>query len=173
MAGNDVFRFDDTDRELGFHPVENPTPRRLTPDQVARFNRDGFLSPLPGLDAEQTESFRHYFDWLINEVVSADDRRNSYSINNYHQVCQRMHDLIRTPVFVEYATDILGPETVCWSVHAFCKLPGDGMEIPLHQDADYWPFTPTKSVTVWLAVDDVSAEPEPGRSASSSAAAGC
>lgn len=40
----------------------------------------------------------------------------------------------------------------------FCKLPFDGMEIPLHQDANYWPFTPTKSVTVWLAIDDVDDE---------------
>ena len=25
----------------------------------------------------------------------------------------------------------------------------------MHQDANYWPFSPTKSLTVWLAVDDV------------------
>ena len=40
----------------------------------------------------------------------------------------------------------------------FCKLPGDNMEVPLHQDANYWPFTPTKSVTIWLAIDDVNEE---------------
>ena len=81
--------------------------------------------------------------------------RDSYSINQYHQVSGRLWDLIQTPLFVNYVSDILGPESVCWSTHIFCKLPGDGMEIPLHQDANYWPFTPTKSVTIWLAVDDV------------------
>ena len=98
-----------------------------------------------------------FMQWRSVEI-SANDRRNSYSINQYHQVCGPLWDLIHTPIFVRYVTDILGSEVVCWSTHMFCKLPGDGMEVPLHQDANYWPFTPTKSVTIWLAVDDVDRE---------------
>ena len=155
MDGSDVFRFDDTERQLLFHPVANDTPATLTTEQISAFNRDGFVSPLPCLTPEATTALRAYMDGLIEQVVSADDRRNAYSINNYHTVCQGLWDLVVHPVIVSYVTDILGPKAVCWSTHAFCKLPGDGMEVPLHQDANYWPFTPTKSVTVWLAVDDV------------------
>jgi non-heme Fe2+,alpha-ketoglutarate-dependent halogenase len=92
------------------------------------------------------------------QLVSAEDRRNSYSINNYHAVCRGLHDLVLNPTIVGYVTDILGPNAVCWSTHAFCKLPNDGMAVPLHQDANCWPFTPTDSVTLWLAVDDVDDE---------------
>ncbi|MGH1488289.1 MAG: phytanoyl-CoA dioxygenase family protein [Acidimicrobiales bacterium] len=158
MAAEDVFRFDDTERDLRFRPVNNDTPTRLSPTQIETFNRQGFLSPVPVLSVQEADELRDYMDWLVDEVVSADDRRNSYSINNYHTVCRGLHDLILNPTVVDYATDILGQKAVCWSTHAFCKLPGDGMEVPLHQDANYWPFTPTDSVTVWLAIDDVDDE---------------
>lgn len=158
MAAEDVFRFDDTERDLRFRPVSNDRPTQLSVEQIEGFNRDGFVSPVPCLTPREADDLRLYMDWLIDEVVSADDRRNSYSINNYHRVCRRLHDLVLNPTMVGYVTDILGRNAVCWSTHAFCKLPNDGMEVPLHQDANYWPFTPTDSVTVWLAVDDVDDE---------------
>ncbi len=37
-------------------------------------------------------------------------------------------------------------------------MPHDGKRVPWHQDSTYWPLTPTKTVTVWLAIDD--ADPE-------------
>lgn len=158
MAGQDVFRFDQAPRDLSFRASSAEELRILTPAQIDAFNRDGFLSPLPGLDTGEVDELRSYLDWLIEEVVSAEDRRNNYSINQYHQVSPRLWDLIQTPRLVDYVSDILGGEAVCWSNHLFCKLSGDGMEVPLHQDANYWPFTPTKSVTVWLAIDDVEDE---------------
>ena len=36
----------------------------------------------------------------------------------------------------------------------FVKYPGDGSEVPWHQDAQYWPLKPNRTVTVWLVVYD-------------------
>ena len=33
-------------------------------------------------------------------------------------------------------------------------MPKDGKLVSWHQDASYWPLTPSKTVTVWLAIDD-------------------
>ena len=33
-------------------------------------------------------------------------------------------------------------------------MPSDGKTVSWHQDASYWPLTPSKAVTVWLAIDD-------------------
>ncbi len=155
VSGEDRFRFGQSQRDVDFHPSTTENLAALSEEQILRFNETGYLTALPGLAPTDIRDLRRYLDWLIEEVISADDRRNSYSINQYHQVSGRLWDLIHTPIFVDYVSDILGPESVCWSTHLFCKLPGDGMEIPLHQDANYWPFTPTKSVTIWLAIDDV------------------
>ena len=155
MSGEERFQFGEAQQDFCFRPSSRKNLSVLSEEQVDCFNKAGYLTALAGLSSAEVSDLRLYVDWLIEEVISADDRRNSYSINQYHQVCGRLWDLIQTPVFVDYVSDILGSESVCWSTHIFCKLPGDGMEIPLHQDANYWPFTPTNSVTIWLAVDDV------------------
>ena len=155
MSGEERFQFGEAQQDFCFRPSSLENLSVLSEEQVDCFNKAGYLTALAGLSSTEVSDLRLYVDWLIEEVISADDRRNSYSINQYHQVCGRLWDLIHTPVFVDYVSDILGSESVCWSTHIFCKLPGDGMEIPLHQDANYWPFTPTNSVTIWLAVDDV------------------
>ena len=70
----------------------------------------------------------------------------------------RIYDLVAHPKIVGPVADLLGSNVVAWGAHFFCKLPNDGKRVPWHQDALYWPITPTRTVTAWLAVDD--AEPE-------------
>jgi non-heme Fe2+,alpha-ketoglutarate-dependent halogenase len=50
--------------------------------------------------------------------------------------------------------DLLGSHLICWGAHFFCKMPGDVRHVSWHQDASYWPLSPSKTVTVWLAIDD-------------------
>ena len=38
--------------------------------------------------------------------------------------------------------------------HLFAKLPGDPKRVSWHQDASYWPLTPSRVVSAWLAIDD-------------------
>ncbi|MGD0310941.1 MAG: phytanoyl-CoA dioxygenase family protein [Acidimicrobiales bacterium] len=140
---------------LSFTPAEPTRARTLTPEAVERFNCLGYLSPLPAFDEVETAALGAYIGDLVDQVVSAPDRRNSYSISSYHVVCRRLYDLIRTPALVDYVEDLLGPDVVCWGMHLFAKQPGDDMVVPLHQDAVYWPLTPADSVSVWIAIDDV------------------
>jgi non-haem Fe2+, alpha-ketoglutarate-dependent halogenase len=145
-------------RDLRFRPADPAQARTLTRARVERFNREGFVTKLPAFSADEIHDLKTYVDDLIEKVVSAPDRRNSYSVTSYHLVCERLYDLILTPLLLDYAQDLIGPDIVCWGMHLFAKMPGDGMEVPLHQDARYWPLTPSKSVTVWLAIDDADAE---------------
>jgi ectoine hydroxylase-related dioxygenase (phytanoyl-CoA dioxygenase family) len=50
--------------------------------------------------------------------------------------------------------DLLGEDVVGWGAHFFCKMPGDGKAVAWHQDASYSPLSPSRAVTVWLAIDD-------------------
>jgi ectoine hydroxylase-related dioxygenase (phytanoyl-CoA dioxygenase family) len=54
--------------------------------------------------------------------------------------------------------DILREEIVLWGQQLFAKIPNDGRVVPMHQDAVYWPMTPSKSVPVWIAIDDSDAD---------------
>ena len=66
----------------------------------------------------------------------------------------RVWDVLTNPKIVAVVSDLLGPSVVAWGSHFFCKMPNDGKTVSWHQDASYWPLTPSKAVTVWLAIDD-------------------
>ncbi len=59
------------------------------------------------------------------------------------------------PRILDRVEDLIGPNLVCTMTHYFCKMPADPKQVSWHQDASYWPLTPSKVVTVWLAIDDV------------------
>jgi len=127
----------------------------LDATEIERYNQQGFLEPRMVLAPDEAAALRSYFDDLLRQVLDAPDNRNSYSINTYHVVCERLHDLVTDPRITGLAADLLGEEIVCWGSHLFAKLPDDGKEVPFHQDGVYWPMTPSRSVSIWLAIDDV------------------
>ncbi|HUR78269.1 MAG TPA: phytanoyl-CoA dioxygenase family protein [Acidimicrobiales bacterium] len=121
----------------------------------ATYDAQGFLAPIDLFGEAEAADLRRYFDVLIHAVVNADDPRNSYSINCYHLVCERIYEMALDPRVLDRVEALLGPDFVLWGTHVFAKLPGDGKEVPLHQDAVYWPFTTARTATVWYAIDDV------------------
>jgi hypothetical protein len=146
------------ERDLHFHPVVNPTPKRLSASDIARFNAEGHLSPFHIYDAADADRNRAYFDGLLEQVRAANDGRDEYSINGYHTTCAGLWDIVMNPRILDIVEDLLGPNFVAWGTHYFCKLPHDDRTVPWHQDASYWPLTPSKTVTAWLAIDDADAE---------------
>ena len=64
----------------------------------------------------------------------------------------------RTPALLDLIEPLLGPDLICWGAHVFCKPAGDGLEVPWHQDGQYWPIRPLATCTMWIALDDSTAE---------------
>ena len=146
------------ERDWSFYPVRNDSPRRLAPQQIEQFNERGYLKGINIFDAAGAEANRRFFDDLIARVFAADDGRDSYSINGYQTSCRGIYDLAVHPLILDCVEDLLGPDVISWGTHFFCKLPGDVKEVSWHQDAAYWPLTPSKTVTAWLAIDDADRE---------------
>lgn len=143
-------------RDLRFHPSTTTAPKVLTREQVEGFNVDGYVRPLPIYTPEEIGGIRNYFDDLLKKVVAAGG--DSYSISSAHLRYGKVWDILTNPKIVACVKDILGENVIGWGSHFFCKMPGDGKAVAWHQDSSYWPLTPTKAVTVWLAIDD--ADPE-------------
>ena len=143
-------------RDLSFHPVVNSNPRTLTPDQIDRFNRDGYLKPFRVFEPAEADDLRAYFDRLLAQVLATGG--NSYSISTAHAKYGRVYDVLTHPRIVALVKDLLGENVIAWGSHFFCKMPRDGKTVSWHQDASYWPLTPARAVTVWLAIDDADVE---------------
>jgi hypothetical protein len=143
-------------RELRFHPCENTNPRILSREQIRQFNADGYLTGLRVFSSAEMAEHRQYFDALLARVLA--DGGDSYSISTAHLKYGKVYDLLAHPKIVVYVADLLGENVIGWGSHYFCKLPHDGKAVAWHQDASYWPLTPSKTVTVWLAIDDADRE---------------
>lgn len=152
----DQTELDETPRDLRFHPTNNPAPRVLSESQVQTFNRDGYVAPLPVFTTEEIAEIRAYFDALLEKVLAAGG--DSYSISTAHLKYGCVYDLLNHPKIVAYVKDLLGDDLIGWGSHFFCKMPHDGKQVAWHQDASYWPLSPSKAVTVWLAIDDADTE---------------
>ncbi len=144
------------ERDLRFYPAATTHPRKLTLQQVEAYNRDGYIAPLDIYSPAEIAEIRDYFDRLLARVLAAGG--DSYSISSAHLKYGRVYDILTDRRIVEYVRDLLGENVVAWGSHFFCKLPHDGKNVAWHQDASYWPLTPTKAVTVWLAIDDADCE---------------
>lgn len=152
----DQSEIDQMERDLRFYPSQVTSPKVLAPDQVEFFNREGFIRPITVFDTDEISKIRDYFDDLLNRVIAAGG--DSYSISSAHLKYGQVYDLLTHPGIVDCVTDILGPNVVGWGSHFFCKMPHDGKSVAWHQDASYWPLSPSKAVTVWLAIDDADIE---------------
>ncbi|MDA0205444.1 MAG: phytanoyl-CoA dioxygenase family protein [Acidobacteria bacterium] len=143
-------------RQFQFFESRTTDPKSLTRADIEAYNRDGYLKSIGALSDEEVMDFRGYFDDLLAKVIAAGG--DSYSISTAHLKHGRVYDLLTHPRIVAAVRDILGDDVVGWGSHFFCKMPHDGKAVAWHQDGSYWPLTPSKTATVWLAIDDADTE---------------
>lgn len=143
-------------RDIGFVPAVNPSPTMLSPEQIEFYNREGYLMPFDGLSDDEVRDLRNYFDGVLDAFMELG--HDSYSISTAHLRFGRLYDLMFHPAILGPVKDLLGEDVVAWGSHFFCKLPNDGKRVAWHQDNIYWPLSPSRTVAVWLAIDDVDPE---------------
>ena len=146
----------DLPRDLNFDPVVNETPKTLNNKQIRDYNKKGYIFPIEVFSETEISTHREYFNQIIETEIQ--NERGGYSINGWHRHDPHIYDLIVDSRILDYVEDLLGENIICWGTHYFCKLPGDSKRVSYHQDASYWPLTPSKTITVWLAIDDTDIE---------------
>ena len=144
--------FPGEERDLRFFPIRNDAPRHLTPEQIRHYNERGYIFPLDVFSEDEIAAHRHYFDELTAMAEAAG--LDNYGINAWHTSCAGIYDLVTEGRILDYVQDLLGETVILWGSHYFNKLPGDGKRVSWHQDATFWALSPSKTVTVWLALDD-------------------
>lgn len=145
--------YPELDRDLRFFPLGVDRPAHLTSEQIEQYNERGYVFPVDIFTQSEIESIRSYFDELLPKALEAG--WNSYELTNWHKHCQGVWDIVTDSRIIDVMEDMLGETVILRHSHFFAKLPGDGMRVSWHQDASYWPLTPSKVVSAWLAIDDV------------------
>lgn len=135
----------------------------LSPQEIEAFRRDGLVVPRYRLPPDLLATLRGALERLIadnpavrpEQLISAHiTRGNTENVRGQDAFLQ----LARTPAILDMVEQLLGPDIVLWGCQVFCKPPGDGREVPWHQDGRYWPIRPLATVTAWVAIDDSTVE---------------
>jgi ectoine hydroxylase-related dioxygenase (phytanoyl-CoA dioxygenase family) len=135
----------------------------LGDEEVATFDRDGFVRLTGFADVAEIASLRSTFDLIFGgdvEIAAADRValvRQDAGAGSLSQVLNpdayapelRETRAYRTALAV--ARQLLGSDATHMGMHAILKPPGGGAETPWHQDEAYWdPQWDHRAVSVWV-----------------------
>ncbi len=123
----------------------------LSADEVERYEREGYLSPVDGLSTEEVGRYRASFDEL-----------NDYRGGKMVPIqCAQLHlyfpwayELALHPRILDTVEDLLGEDIIVHSSTIFCKYPNDLRFVSWHQDGHYRGFDSRRSVSAWVALSE-------------------
>ncbi len=135
----------------------------LTEAEKRRYRESGYVIPEFRLEDGHLAALRAAVDRVIaaNPDARPEHLVSVHVVNNQPEGIrgdQAFLDVAMSENILDLVEDAIGPNIILWGAHLFCKPEVTGMEVPWHQDGEYWPIRPLATVTVWIAIDDVTVE---------------
>ena len=134
-------------------------PATLSSIEVDRYERDGFLSPLPALTREEAEDSRgnlEAFEGTVGGPLTSEATGRYRS--RTHVLLRWVHGLVSHPRILDAVESLIGPNILVYTSTWFIKEPESAAIAAWHQDATYFGLRPYVHVTAWLALTDATAE---------------
>lgn len=135
----------------------------LSHAEIARYRDAGQLTPRWRLPTAKLLRLQDALERLL--VARADRRPDFLSLPHVPwdgpggiELAREFFDFVTDPDLLDLVEAVIGADIVLWASSVFCKPAGTGLEVPWHQDGQYWPIRPRATVTVWIALDDVTRE---------------
>ncbi len=141
---------------------------RLTDDQVAEFDRQGYLAGIRVLDDEQIEILREelarlmekshpgnplFYEYHTNE--SQDSKTTLFHALGAWRIEPGFHDVLWSPAILMAMSQLLRGPIRFWHDQLFCKPAEHGGVVAWHQDYSYWTrTTPMAHLTCWIGLDE-------------------
>jgi chlorinating enzyme len=127
----------------------------ISREDRARYEAEGFLSPIDVLDADGLARFRALYEeyerFLAPHVESLPPAQVQL-FSETHTYLPFAYELATLPPVLDSIEGVLGPDLLIWHSRWFTKEPGDGTFITWHQDGTYWALDPPNVCTAWIAL---------------------
>ena len=144
---------------------------QLTPDQIAHYRRDGFLSLPPLIDAGEVEAISHIYDGLFSrragrelgehfDLAGNDDEGAEPVLPQILWPSRHAPELLQTRLHAAahaVARQLIGEDAVMTFDHAILKPARIGAPAAWHQDEAYWDGDQDyTSLSIWTPLQPVS-----------------
>jgi len=155
----------------------------LSPEQIERFHRDGYLKFGRVIDDRQVEGLRAELDRVLaEEAVREDDAglppefayghdrkkgaeegvyqgRAIHQFINMWKISPEYRQVIHNPRITGVVRQLMGVDGVrIWHDQVISKPPGDNKHFSCHHDFYFWPLDRPTMITCWLALDDATVD---------------
>lgn len=144
----------DQNSDLTFAPSPERDGLKLSEEQIAHYNTEGFLQPFDVFSETEITEIRSYLDRLMADLGPD----GAYGVNCYQARLSGLWDTATDARILDHVQDIIGSDILCWASAILSKKPHDPKAVSWHQDASFWALSPARTVTDWLAIDDADAE---------------
>ena len=133
--------------------------RQLRQSEIRQYHEEGYLIPQIALEKSEIEELKLAVERVLEtnsgirpeQLVSVHiDRLNDEGVRGD----RTFFELANHPVILDCVEKLIGPDIILWGCQLFCKPSADGMEVPMHQDGNYWPIRPLAACTAWVAIDE-------------------
>ena len=129
--------------------------KSLTSQQLADYDRDGVVFPVPVLSEDEVHRFRGGYE----ELLAAFDRKpKSTELAVTHLHFRWAWDLVTHPKVLDAVEDVLGRDLLVWASSIFAKPARDPGYVTFHQDGTYWGLDSTLVTTAWIALSPSTVE---------------
>ena len=127
----------------------------LSDSEIAQFERDGYVFPVPVLGVAEANEYRARL-----EALEAEQGGHLVGLqrNKAHLLFKWLDDLIRDPRILDPIEQLIGPNLLCWNTIFWIKESGSNSFVSWHQDTKYWGLSSDKVVTAWLALSSASVD---------------
>src|SRR6266508_6494004 len=133
--------------------------KALSDAQVARYQEDGFLCPLPALSAAEARDCRAMLEAFEASQGRALGRLPGQLRAKTHLLFPWLDRLVRHPAVLAAVEDLIGPDLLVYHLTMWIKEPGDDAVVSWHQDGTYFGLDPAvQHVTAWVALSDSTPE---------------
>jgi len=123
----------------------------LSDEQVQRYARDGYISPIDVFNEQDVGSFNEKLQRFRQRLDLNGKIAGRYN-QKPHLLLPWANQIVRHPRILDAVEQILGPNILCWASQFFAKDPGDNAYVSWHQDGNYWGLSSVDVVTAWVAL---------------------
>jgi hypothetical protein len=129
--------------------------RKLTPDQIAQYERDGYICPIDAFAPDRAAAW--------HDRLRAFERAEGQTMTRGHNFKPHLlfpwvDEIVHAPEILDAVEDLIGPDIRLFHLSVWPKDPGTGTYVSWHQDATYFALDPICHVTAWVALTDAPVE---------------
>ena len=122
------------------------------------FERDGLIAPLQVVSPQRADYYARKYTQFIDDNHARPDF-SKWTYGKTELLLGWVVELACEPRLLDAVEALIGPDILLWNAFLPAKAPGTSGNFGWHQDATYWPVTPTERiVSAWVALCDVNQE---------------